>query len=95
MFGSIQVLSSRGDDKLELPESLTEAKIKVDELLAKGYKIFVTVSTGEGDAAKKDTLPVKAYDPDTGEYVIGTKKEDRRILAATAEATAIAPVAGG
>lgn len=95
MSGSIQVLSSKGDEKLELPEDGVEAKAKVDGLLGKSYNIMATVTTGEGDTAKPDTYKVSGFDAATKEFICKTSGDDLRIPAATANVTAVAPVAGG
>ncbi len=96
MAGMISVMSSNGDDELKLPDDKAEAKKKVDELLDKSYSIFVTKESGEGDAKTKDSLKVSGYDEATGEYIVKQgEKPDLRINAATANATAVAPVAGG
>lgn len=97
MAGTIDVLATgKGHEELKLPDNHTEAKTKVDELMAKGYTIMVTV--GEGD--QKSEKKVTGFDGEKGEYLIKEKQTtttetELRVLAATAKATAIAPTAGG
>lgn len=91
MGGVIEVLSTTGGhEDLQLPESPQEAQAKVQELMQKGYSIFL--SLGEGDT--KQDKKVTGFDGETGEYLV-KEETTLRFPAATAKATAVAPTAGG
>jgi hypothetical protein len=97
MAGKIEVLNTtKGHEEVTLPEDKAEAKQKVDDMMKKGYSLFVTVEDGD----KKEDKKVTGFDGETGDYLVKeivTKKEDviHRFPSATAKVTAVAPVAGG
>lgn len=99
MAGIIDVLAAgKGHEELTLPDDHQAAKAQVDDLLKKGYAVFVSVEEGEGDQKQKTDKKVTGFDGDTGEYICAeqiTETKESRYAAASVKATAIAPTAGG
>ena len=108
--GIIEILSGNGHDEVALPEDRTEAKAKVEDMLKKGYALFIKVKTkkteGEGENAKEveveEDKKVTGYDATTGEYLCDvtttktvTETTTDRYSSAEHKATAIAPISGG
>jgi hypothetical protein len=106
--GLVVLSVGHGDSKFSFdpndPDGLETAKLAVDDMLKRGYMLFVESPDGP--------LRVKAFDPEKCEYIIRidkrskvyrdsqgkpprTWKKGRRVSARTTRATAIAPTAGG
>ena len=101
--GSLLCLSvHRGDMKFSFssdnPQEVVRAQVAVDDMLRKGYLLFVVDAAGVMHR-------VTAFDPKTNEYVIkidmrkaGDKKQRKattRVPAKKTRARAVAPTAGG
>lgn len=108
--GIIEILSGNGHDEVALPEDRTEAKAKVEDMIKKGYALFIKAKVkkteGEGENAKEieveEDKKVTGYDADTGEYLCDvtttktvTETNTDRFPSSEYKATAVAPIAGG
>ncbi len=109
--GELIILSvHKGDTKLSFdgqdPEEVAHAKVVLEDMLKRGYLIFIDTGEGEGESRLRR---VTAFDPEKSEYIIradkrskayrdaaaGEKPAEERVPAAKARATAIAPTSGG
>lgn len=77
------------------PEDKAKAEKAVSDMLARGYSIFVEVPDKRTKTGVR-TCPVRAFEPETCEYIIEMPGDgQQRLPAATTPATAVAPTAGG
>lgn len=88
-IGTLSVLNCReGDTTLnfnpESPADVQMAQATVEDMLKRGYMIFVQVG--------EETLKVEKFDPTKGAYIIKGREE---VKASEVSATAIAPTGGG
>lgn len=109
--GELIILSvHKGDTKLSFdgkdPEEVAHAKVVLEDMLKRGYLIFIDTGEGEGENRLRRVM---AFDPEKSEYIIradkrskayrdaaaGEKPTEERVPAAKARATAIAPTSGG
>lgn len=77
------------------PEEVEKAKTAVQDMLKRGYTIFIEVPDGRCKDGK-GLRPVKEFDPATNEYIVeapGSSSE--RVPAEKAKASGVAPIAGG
>lgn len=101
--GSLSILSvGRGDTTIRFdgdkPEDVEIAKATIQDMLKKGYLIFIKDDDGK-------LRKVRKFDPETSEYIVradvtaieraGGKAKDERRKMTRSRATAIAPTAGG
>jgi hypothetical protein len=87
MPGVIAILSTgSGHDEVTLKSDPIEAKKQVDDLMQKRYTLFVNI---DGTDCK-----VSRFDETTNE-VVALGEAEKRVPAATAKMTAVAPVGGG